>query len=160
MRIKTIELYQFDELSDKAKEKAREWYREGMYDYDWHDGIYDNAKNIGLEITEFDLYRSFYGCKGKLVWDALEVAEAILKEHGEQCDTYKTALHYLPTLKEENDNNLEDRREMTEEKFLNDLLKDYFKILKDEAEYLESNESVDENIKCNEYEFTKEGKRS
>jgi len=29
-----------------------------------------------------------------------------------------------------------------------------------EADYLESKESVDENIKCNEYEFTKEGLRS
>ena len=30
MQTFTITLYQFDELTDSAKEKAREWYREGM----------------------------------------------------------------------------------------------------------------------------------
>ena len=30
MRQKTIDLYMFDELSDEAKEKAREWYRFGL----------------------------------------------------------------------------------------------------------------------------------
>jgi hypothetical protein len=29
-RIKEITLYQFDELSDKAKDKARDWYRYGF----------------------------------------------------------------------------------------------------------------------------------
>lgn len=36
MRLKTIELYQFDELSDAAKEKARAWFRDG-FSYDWID---------------------------------------------------------------------------------------------------------------------------
>lgn len=37
--MKTIEtiVYEFDELNDKAKEKAREWYREGNLDYPWYD---------------------------------------------------------------------------------------------------------------------------
>ena len=36
MRNETITLYQFHELSEKAKEKARDWYREGDI-YHWHD---------------------------------------------------------------------------------------------------------------------------
>jgi hypothetical protein len=40
-RIVTKTVYRFDELSDEAKEKAREWYREGNLDHDWWDGVYD-----------------------------------------------------------------------------------------------------------------------
>lgn len=39
----TYKLYKFDELSDEAKEKAREWYREGMVYDEWWDAIYEDA---------------------------------------------------------------------------------------------------------------------
>jgi hypothetical protein len=35
-------VYQFEELSDGAKEKARAWYREGACDQDWHDFIFED----------------------------------------------------------------------------------------------------------------------
>lgn len=41
-----IAVYQFDELSDKAKEKAREWYRTGQLDYDWWASVYEDADTI------------------------------------------------------------------------------------------------------------------
>jgi hypothetical protein len=50
MKTKTIELYEFDELSDDAKEKAREWFREGNLDYDWWDCTFDDAKAAGKYI--------------------------------------------------------------------------------------------------------------
>lgn len=31
MKTKTVNIYTFDELTDAAKERARDWYREGMY---------------------------------------------------------------------------------------------------------------------------------
>ena len=43
----TRTLYTFDELSDHAKEKARDWYREGALDCDWWDFIYEDAATIG-----------------------------------------------------------------------------------------------------------------
>lgn len=43
----TKEIYTFDELTESAKEKAREWYREGAFDYEWWDCIDDDAKTIG-----------------------------------------------------------------------------------------------------------------
>lgn len=59
MRIETIkrELFQFDELSDNAKEKARDWYREGLFNNMSHfDCVIDDAKIIGalmgIEIDE------------------------------------------------------------------------------------------------------------
>jgi hypothetical protein len=51
---KVTTVYTFAELSDRAKEKARDAYREGNLDYDWWDGVYtdaiDMAALIGIEI--------------------------------------------------------------------------------------------------------------
>lgn len=47
MRIKETKVYTFDELSDHAKEKARDWFREGHLDYEWWESIYDDAATIG-----------------------------------------------------------------------------------------------------------------
>lgn len=53
-----ITVYQFDELSDKAKEKVREWYRTGQLDCDWWDSVYENAdtiaSTIGIDIDRED----------------------------------------------------------------------------------------------------------
>lgn len=54
MRTKTINLYQFDELDDRAKERARDWYRAGGFDYEWWDYIYDDANTIAAALG-FDL---------------------------------------------------------------------------------------------------------
>jgi hypothetical protein len=45
-RVIQTTVYKFDELSDKAKERARDWYREGAFDFDWWDGIYEDAATI------------------------------------------------------------------------------------------------------------------
>lgn len=54
MRIKETKVYQFDELDDEAKEKARQWYREGCLDYDWWEYVYEDAATIadlmGIEL--------------------------------------------------------------------------------------------------------------
>lgn len=48
-------VFTFDELSDAAKERAREWYREGNLDYDWWDCTYDDFSAIceilGVELA-------------------------------------------------------------------------------------------------------------
>src|SRR6476619_4611231 len=49
-------LYKFDELSDAAKERAREWFREGALDYDWWDFIYEDAARmaniLGIDLNQ------------------------------------------------------------------------------------------------------------
>lgn len=45
-RIIETEVFKFPELSDAAKEKAREWYRNGAWDYDWWDSVYADADTI------------------------------------------------------------------------------------------------------------------
>lgn len=41
-----IETYRLDELSDRAKEHARSWYRESGLDYDWHDFTFDDFERV------------------------------------------------------------------------------------------------------------------
>jgi hypothetical protein len=40
-------VFQFDELSDSAKESARAWYRDGALDYDWWEFVYSDAAECG-----------------------------------------------------------------------------------------------------------------
>lgn len=43
-----VEVYKWEELSQKAQQKAREWYIDGM-DYEWWEGVYESAKEDGYE---------------------------------------------------------------------------------------------------------------
>lgn len=73
--------FTFDQLDDRAKERARDWYRDGALDYDWWDSVYDDAAIIadmlGIEIdtkpvrlmgggTRHDpaIYFSGFACQG------------------------------------------------------------------------------------------------
>jgi len=173
--MKTIQttVFEFDELSDSAKEKARDWYRQGALDYDWWDSTYDDAERIGLKLTSFDLDRNRHAC-GHFLNDAAEVAKAIIREHGDKCETHKTAKAFLTDLDKLNadceaedghdETNVlfeewQDKRETLKGDFLKSILEDYAILLQDESEYLMSDEAVDETIRANEYTFTKDGTR-
>lgn len=54
MRMKETKVYQYEELSDKAKEKARDWYRDGNLDYEWWDCVFEYT-NIIATALGFDL---------------------------------------------------------------------------------------------------------
>lgn len=43
-----VEVFKYAELSDSAKQKARDWYIEGM-DYEWWDSVYEMSKEDGYE---------------------------------------------------------------------------------------------------------------
>lgn len=171
MKTLKIVVYDFDELSDKAKEKARDWYREGALDYDWWDSTYEDAERIGLKITEFDLGRAAY-VKASFMASAEETAHKIETEHGETCATLQDAKNYLKerddlvnTAERDANGELVDEYSLDEKlddldgKFLKTLCEDYRIILEKEMEYLRSDESVDETIRANGYTFTETGKR-
>lgn len=161
--MKTIEtkVYQFDELSDKAKEKAIEWGRDLNVSHDWWDFICDDASNIGLKITEFDTYRGTID--GKFLTSGADVAREIIKNHGPNCGTYKTAIQFetdkAKIFANPNDDNNDEKLDELEENFRRSLLEDYILILKNEYEYMTSDEAVIETIRINEYDFTEDGKR-
>lgn len=173
MRTETITrtLYQFDELNDDAKENAREWWREcAAYD-DWWEYIYEDAERIGAKIEGFDIDRGSY-CTLKVV-DTEETAREIMAQHGECCDTYKTAKEYteqkekiLDAAERDEAGEFVDEYQLDADlddldaEFVKALAEDYLTILRSEYEYRMSGENVDENIRCNEYEFTGSGRRS
>ena len=47
-KVTEVEVYKWEELSQKAQQKAREWYLDGM-DYEWWEGVYESAKEDGYE---------------------------------------------------------------------------------------------------------------
>jgi hypothetical protein len=90
-RTKSIEVYTFDELSDKAKERARQWYREGAFDYAWWDATYEDAKTcfgfLGYDIDA--IYFSGFSSQGdgacfEGTWRAADVKPGKLQEHAPQ----------------------------------------------------------------------------
>jgi hypothetical protein len=151
-----VKLYQYSELSDKAKEKARSWYNDGQdFNFEW-DSIKEDAKTIGLELTEWE-----YGRYLKAEWidSPYFVIEKIKKEHGDQCETYKTALEYEAEFKkiglDEDGQQIED--EDTEQDFLNSLAEDYRIMADRQYEYIQSEEYIAEAMEANEYTFLEDG---
>lgn len=43
--IQTI-VYRLDELNEAAKDRARAWFREGQFDHDWYEPVYDDFERI------------------------------------------------------------------------------------------------------------------
>ena len=58
-RTAEVEVFQFDELSPRAKERARDWYREGMNDDQWWDSIYEDAETCAAILGITIKYRTY-----------------------------------------------------------------------------------------------------
>ena len=162
MRNIQITLYKFAELSEKAQENAIEKLSDINVDYDWWNYTYEEAETVGLSLTSFDLHNGRHAT-GAFILTAPEVAEKILVEHGETCETYKTAKTFLSDLEaltgaHENIEDVnEDEVEELEEQFLKDILEDYLILLQKDFEFLQSRDAIVETIEANEYEFTEDG---
>ena len=159
-------VYEYAELSDKAKETARDWLREWYPDHGWWENVYDDADTVGLKISGFDTGRgNSIDIEYLSDCTADDTAMSILDNHGEACDTYKEAHHYLYEIKEtwdeekEEDWEYDERAEEWSKDFLQTIGKEYLSALRKELEYLESDESLAEMIEGNEYTFTEDGKR-
>lgn len=159
--------YQFNELSEEAKKHAVENLSDLNTDRDWWEYVYEDAMNIGLKITGFDIqYRDI---TGNFDLSACEVAQNVINNHGETCETYKTAQNFLndwqPVFNNYMDeshpdyesNESEEKLQDLESEFEKSLLEDYLQILTKDYEYLESEEAIIETIECNEYEFDEAG---
>jgi hypothetical protein len=168
----TRTIYTFDELSDSAKEKAIDRLRYSNIDYEWWDGTYEDAKNIGLKIDGFELDRR-RGAEGSFIKDANYCATKIIAEHGDMCETHKTAKAFLSSwaelvtkysdgintdeVAEGNEYEFDKEADELESEFLESILEDYSIILQNESEYLTSDEAILELIESMDYEFTEEG---
>lgn len=167
MRTIETKVYKFDELSESGKAKAINNLADINVSHDWWDSVYEDAKMIGLEITSFDVDKRVEAD----IESGVETMRLIFENHGESCDTYKTALAYesaidaLPDLPDESAENYNETERLIcagmdecEAEFLRALCEDYRIILRKEYEYLTSEESIIETILANYYEFTEDGK--
>jgi len=166
MKTVEINLFKFSELSNEAKQNAISSLYDINVNYEWWEYIYGDAKEIGLEITSFDIDRNRHA-KGLFINSGFDCANLILKNHGETCETFKTAKNflaeYLP-LKEkfESENDgfyFEDENDGDDlnQDFLESLLEDYSIMLQNESDYMQSDEAIIETIEANDYDFTENG---
>lgn len=199
MRIETIhrELFQFDELSEEAKEKARDWYRECIYQdsYDY-EHVYDDAKTIGalMGISIAKIYFSGFASQGDGAcfegsYTYKKGSVKAVKEYAPKDEKIHRIAQELAAIQKRNFYKLEasvvqrghymhsgctsidvyhseDRyRDIGEaEEEVKEALRDFmnwiYRQLESNYDYLMSNESVDENIRDNEYEFLEDGRRA
>jgi hypothetical protein len=203
-------VYTFDELSDDAKEKARDWWREGGLDYDWWDSSYDDFATIatifGIDLKQKAVrmmngkdsyepaicFSGFWnqgdGASFEGRYSYMKGAPAAIRAHAPKDETLHSFADRLQAIQKplfyrasaiistsgnychshtmsvdcELDGGRETTRETDED--LLDVFRDFadwmYRSLEKEHEYLTSDESVDETIKGNEYEFTEEGRRA
>ena len=158
MRTVETALYTFDELSEESKEKAIEELHDiNMHD-SWYEYLYDDALSVGLKITDSNMNPDW--AKGSFTESAIDVANAIIVNHGENCGTRILADKFASDYVEidwDNEDHEEKHSELSEE-FRKDLLSEYAELLSKEYDYLTSVESISECIIANGYEFTINGK--
>lgn len=171
--------YSFNDLDEKVQEKVLDEFSDSSLQYEWWENVYEDAKNVGLKINEFDCDRANM-IKGEFIDSAQDTIDLIKENHGKVCESYKTAIQYeqeLIELRKKSDeaynnatptddemskdeffeDNFSNEKEDIEENFLQAILEDYLIMLRNEAEYLSSHEYAKECIEINDYLFDEEG---
>lgn len=155
MREVTVKLYKYSELSDSAKEKAREWYLNGWdFNFGW-DCIKEDAKSVHFALKEWE-YRRYL--RADFIGSAQETATAIVADHGDVCDTHKLATAYLKAIGAEGVT--DEQREAIDYDFLVDLCEAYRVMTDRDYEAEQTEEYIADVMECNEYEFLESGKRA
>lgn len=143
MKTVEVEVYEYDELPEEIKEKILNKMYNINVGYSWWQFIFEDAEQVGIKLTEFDIYRRTI--RGNPIKDYSEMKKLILQNHGKDTDTYKTVKKY------------DLRKDGEGHNMFKMLLEDYLSILEKEYEYLTSREAIEETIRANEYEFTEDG---
>jgi len=170
----------FKDLNQNAKDHVLEKERYLNVDYEWWDGITERLKEAGIDAEHvyFDLQSGyFYADKADV--DKEKLISAMWRERyiGAQ-EAYAMRDHFYIGLRTtyhgcgfgQNFFELEVEDDVPEEvaknveggidAFLDDLINKCLKELRDEYDYLTSDESVTETIEANEWRFTPDGERA
>ena len=194
MRVAEVPVYKFEELSDEAKETARNWWREDGLSYDWWDFTYCDFEEIcqciGIWLRDGTRGKQVYfeiGRPGEYVvfagsWSFKEHSLEALDAYAPKDDELRSIAARLDEAQRQNGNALsatvsiahngargssidvDVSRDNDEDivgdadsdvrRSMEDLADWLMEALKNEEEYLLSDEAVDEVICANEYEFT------
>jgi len=169
------DVYKFDELNEVAKQAALEnMAYVNVEHHNWFDDMYEDAKNIGLIITDFELDNNKKAI-GKLNYSLKETVQAIQEDHGDTCETFKLAEKFdkeydelvgkysseedPERVAEDNEDEFDSKADQLEELFLKELLEAYADMLEKDYEHLTSKEAIIDTIEANEYEFTEDGEQ-
>jgi len=155
MKTITINLYEFNELSEKAQRHALNKMWDINIDYEWWDWTYEDALNVGCIIKGFDLGR---GKSVNLVIDNehIEVAQKIVENWGETCDGYKESKQFIEDFETVDEDILDNLKH----KYKDVLEKTFWNMLQEDYDYKISDEAIKETIESNEYYFTESGNLS
>lgn len=186
---RTITLYQYDELSDKAKDKAREWFRRASEgDTFWHEYVEEDAKRmatiLGISIDGNGISWSGFSSQGDGAsftgtYQYRPEAVTEIKAEAPQdtelhriADVLATIGHVEPyaditrishqyshpyTVRVTNAETDEDVSALQET--LRAFMTWIYRQLEHEYEYQNSDDTVTENIRANEYTFLENGAR-
>lgn len=190
MQTMIIETYKYDELGDDAKEKAREWFREGALDYDWWEFIYEDSKEclnmLGFEIDNIQFSGFWSQGDGACFtgsWSASDVQSGKLREHAPQDQELHRIGSALRVIARGSKNgsatlthtghyshehsvtiDAGELRTMAQEEEFGDLaraaMKWIYGRLQAEYEYHMEDAQLAESIRSNEYDFTASGSRT
>lgn len=205
MRTIELEVFKFDELSDKAKEKARDWYRQaGMFDAEF---VYEDAARmarlmgIDLERTRVTLMGGGHAYKPTIYWSGFSsqgdgccwegvyeyakgAVKAIKAEYNDEeliriakglqdvqrkhfykltaSSVHRGHYYHSGCMQVEVRHSEDEYRDIGDaEGEVTQLLRDFadwiYEQLEAEWDYQNSDETVDENMVCNSYEFYADG---
>lgn len=157
MRIVEEKIYQFTELDDSAKERAREWWTEGL-EYHWWKDSMDSIKTF---CNHFDIkikdYQIGAFSPSYLDTDAENHAFRGLKLKDFKRDHNPTGYILDCTLWETFYDTWKETSDPLEA--FNQAIDKAVKDIQSDIEYQYSDEAVDEMLIINEYEFTENGTR-
>lgn len=157
MRTEEITIYTFDELDERAKERARDWYRSNL-EYPWWDDVQGSLRKFcdefGVSVLDYsigDARREFIKTDATSAnFRGLKVKdfdrEAMPTGFGFDCDLRYTFAD-------------EFKKHGNALGAFNEALAAFLRGVRKDVEYQYSDNAVDESIAANEYEFTEDGSR-
>ena len=172
MRTIEVNLYEFEELSTEAKEKAIEKNRHINVDYDWWDCTYDSTEEVGIKINSFDIY---YKTIDITIEDSEHTASKTIEYFGEGMEVVKISKQFIEerdalikklgegndiagySVKDEFYHEYDEEIEYLEEQYRREMAEEILTWLRDEYEYLQTDEAIAETLIANEYDFTEDG---
>ena len=172
MRAIEVKLYEFEELSAEAKEKAIEKNRTINVDFDWWDCTCESMKEVGVKIDSFDIY---YRTISIIIEDSEHTASKTIENFGEGMEIVKISKQFIKdrdalikrlgegndiagySVKEEFIDEYDEEIEYLEEEYRKEMAEEILTWLRDEYEYLQTDEAVAETLIANEYDFTEDG---
>lgn len=181
MRVIETEVFTFDELEPAAQERAREWYRGVGLDWDWHadtvSNLQDAAEILGFQNAK--VYFSGFGSQGdgaslSATFYAPARPVRAMRAFAYTCPdlvslAFGAAALVCSMTADERDqgwtvrNSYRGHFTSADHDGVEELARDFahycYRTLEDEWDYLNSDEQVDEAIRCNEYTFTADGRR-